>query len=275
MTSTNLHRSLAPISSAAWEDLADEVTATFRRTVAGRRVVDMPEPHGVAFSSLPTGHIETLGSEDSVALPGAAAVRVRRRETLPVIELRVPFTVRREDVDSVLRGAVDADWHSAKDAATAIARAEDRTLFYGHAEAGLAGIVPESTNAPIAMPADIRAFPQAVAQATSALRLVGVDGPYVLALPAAIHTDVAETADHGYPILDHVQRILRDGRIVWAPALDAPVLLSDRGGDYELHLGQDLSIGYLRHDDETVDLYLEESLTVRVATAEASVAIGG
>jgi uncharacterized linocin/CFP29 family protein len=49
------------------------------------------------------------------------------------------------------------------------------------------------------------------------------------------------------------------------------VLLSTRGGDYQLHLGQDTSIGYLSHDTDTIELYLEESLTFRVNTPEAAV----
>lgn len=265
--STNLHRSLAPISSAAWSEIEEEARRTFTRNVAGRRVVDVPEAAGLDFAALSTGHLAPTD-------PGVEGVRGRRRITLPVIELRVPFTVDREQVDSVDRGASDADWQPVKDAAAKIARAEDGVLFGGLSADGIDGIIPASTNAPVALPADIRQFPDAVAQATSALRLVGVDGPYVLFLPAATYTQVAETVDHGYPIREHLQRLLKDGQIIWAPALDRPVVISDRGGDYELHLGQDLSIGYLHHDDVTVTLYLQETLTVRVATAEAAVVLG-
>ena len=46
-----------------------------------------------------------------------------------------------------------------------------------------------------------------------------------------------------------------------------------RGGDFELHLGSDLAIGYLSHSETHVKLYLEETLTFRLLTAEAAVAI--
>ena len=36
----NLHRELAPISEAAWDQIEDEVARTFKRYVAGRRVVE-------------------------------------------------------------------------------------------------------------------------------------------------------------------------------------------------------------------------------------------
>jgi uncharacterized linocin/CFP29 family protein len=83
---------------------------------------------------------------------------------------------------------------------------------------------------------------------------------------------VSETADHGYPIREHLARVV-DGEIIWAPAIDGAFVLSARGGDHELRLGQDLSIGYLAHDSEHVELYFQESLTFLVYTTEASVAL--
>ena len=64
-----------------------------------------------------------------------------------------------------------------------------------------------------------------------------------------------------------------DGDIIWAPAIDGALLVSGRGGDYELRLGQDLSIGYRSHDADSVQLYFIESFTFAVYTTEASVAL--
>jgi uncharacterized linocin/CFP29 family protein len=49
------------------------------------------------------------------------------------------------------------------------------------------------------------------------------------------------------------------------------VLLSTRGGDYELTVGQDLSIGYASHDRTDVELFLTESFTFRVLEEKAAV----
>ena len=68
-------------------------------------------------------------------------------------------------------------------------------------------------------------------------------------------------------------RSLVDGEIVWAPAIRGAFLLSTRGGDYELHLGQDLSIGYRSHTGTGVELYLQETLTFQLHTSEAVVAL--
>ena len=263
----NLHRDLAPISSAAWADMGDEARRTFAARAAARRTVDMPEPAGAEFSALGTGHVSRVAADT----PGVEALQ---RHVVRVVELRAPFTLQRSEVDSVARGATDADWGPAQDAAAAIARAEDRAAFLGDKESGIQGMLPASTNDPIAMPEDLRDLPAAVAAGVTALRLAEVQGPFDLLLSADLFTKVSETTDHGSPIYDHIKRELKDGSIIWAPALDGALLLSVRGGDFELQLGQDLSIGYLSHDAETIDLYLQETFTFRVSTPEASIAIG-
>jgi uncharacterized linocin/CFP29 family protein len=124
----------------------------------------------------------------------------------------------------------------------------------------------------MALPADVRNYPDAVAQALSQLRLVGVNGPYAVLLGADAYTDLAETRDHGYPVLEHVKRIV-EGDIIWAPAIEGACVLTTRGGDFELNLGQDVSIGYLSHTDAIVRLYLQETFTFRVLTSEAAVVL--
>jgi uncharacterized linocin/CFP29 family protein len=64
-----------------------------------------------------------------------------------------------------------------------------------------------------------------------------------------------------------------NGEIIWAPAIDGGSVLSTRGGDFDLHIGQDLSIGYLSHTAAAVRLYLQETFTFLLLTTEASVAV--
>lgn len=262
----NLHRELAPVSDAAWAQVEDEARRTFTRNIAGRRVVDVIGPAGPELSAVGTGHLRPLDAPDE-------GVIVRQRLSQQVIELRAPFTVTRQAVDDVERGAQDSDWQPVKDAAKHIAFAEDRAIVHGSAAAGITGIAPGSSNPPLPLPQDAQQVPDTVARALNALLLAGVNGPYSLLLSADAYTAVAETTDHGYPILDHLARLLHDGEIVWAPALDGALMVSTRGGDYALHIGQDLSIGYLSHDAEHMELYLQESLTFLAFTAESSVAL--
>ena len=53
----NLHRELAPISDAAWAQIEEEVTRTFKRHLAGRRAVDVRGPSDSRLSAVGTGHL--------------------------------------------------------------------------------------------------------------------------------------------------------------------------------------------------------------------------
>jgi uncharacterized linocin/CFP29 family protein len=134
------------------------------------------------------------------------------------------------------------------------------------------GVRQGTSNPKLALPADVTQYPDAIAQGLSALRLAGVNGPYVVLLGADAYTQLSEISDHGYPVLDHVKRLVDEKNIIWAPAIEGAFILTKRGGDFDLHIGQDLSIGYLSHTDATVKLYLQESFTFLYLTSEASVA---
>ncbi len=261
----NLHRSLAPISDAAWSEIEHDARRTFTTHLAGRRVVDTIGPAGSDLAAVGTGHLGEVSNDDGVL--------IRRRDVQPLMELRVPFTVSRQAVDGVERGSHDSDWDPVKEAAKKIAFAEDAAVFAGNAGVGIVGIGPFSSNPPLEIPSEKSKINDTVAQALTTLRLAGVDGPYSLVMSADLYTVVSEVTDHGYPIRTQLARLLGDGEMVWAPGIEGACLVSTRGGDYELHLGQDLSIGYLSHDADTVELYLQESFTFLPLTTEASVTI--
>jgi uncharacterized linocin/CFP29 family protein len=261
----NLYRNLAPVTDVAWTEIELEATRTFKRHIAGRRVVDVSEPGGPVTASVSTGRlVDVQAPTDGVV--------AHLRASKPLVRLRVPFTLSRSEIDDVERGSQDSDWDPVKDAAKKLAFVEDRTIFEGYAAASIDGIRNASSNPALTLPDDPRAIPDIITQALSELRLAGVDGPYSVLLSADVYTKVSETTEHGYPILEHINRLV-NGDIIWAPAIDGAFVLTTRGGDFDLQLGTDVSIGYTSHDAETVQLYLQETLTFLCYTAEASVAL--
>ncbi|MGO9451957.1 MAG: family 1 encapsulin nanocompartment shell protein [Candidatus Binataceae bacterium] len=261
----NLHRELAPISEGAWAQIEEEAARTLKRYLAGRRVVDLKGPGGSMLSAVGTGHLRNIKA------PGDGII-ARQREVNALVELRVPFELDRQAIDDVDRGANDSDWQLLKDAAKSIAFAEDRAIFDGYAAAGIEGIRQGTSNPVTALPGNVIKYPDAIAEALSQLRLVGVNGPYSVLLGADAYTALSEASDHGYPVIQHIQRLVNE-EIIWAPAIAGAFVLTTRGGDFELHIGQDVSIGYLNHSATSVGLYLQESLTFLLLTTEAAVAM--
>jgi uncharacterized linocin/CFP29 family protein len=261
----NLHRELAPISSGAWAQIEQEATRTLKRYLAARRVVDLQGPKGYNFSAVETGHTRDVP-------PLCDGLQVSQRDVKPLLELRVPFELSRKAIDDVERGSNDSDWQPLKDAARMIAYAEDHVVFEGYSQAGIEGVRQATSNPKLTLPIDVRAYPDIVAEAVNQLRLAGVDGPYALLLGADPYTSVTGGSDDGYPILQHIQRLV-DKEIIWSPAIKGGVVLTTRGGDFDLTIGQDLSIGYLSHSESAVKLYFQETLTYLTLTSEASVVL--
>jgi uncharacterized linocin/CFP29 family protein len=261
----NLYRDLAPVTEAAWAEIELEATRTFKRHIAGRRVVDVSEPGGPVTAAISTGRLTDVQAPTD-------GVVAHLRASKPLVRLRVPFALSRYEIDNVERGAQDSDWDPVKAAAKKLAFVEDRAIFEGYPAASIEGIRGASSNNPLTLPEDPRDMPDAVSQALTELRLAGVDGPYSVLLSADVYTKVSETTEQGFPIREHLNRLV-DGDIIWAPAIDGAFVLTTRGGDFDLQLGTDVAIGYSSHDADTVQLYLQETLTFLCYTAEASVAL--
>ena len=259
----NLHRELAPISSSAWAQIEEEAARTLKRYMAARRVVDVDGPNGFQFAAVGTGHTKPIA-------PLRDGLQMLQREVQPLLELRAPFELTRQAIDDVERGSNDSDWQPLKDAARTLAFSEDQLVFEGYGDAGIRGMREATSNPVLTLPGDVKFYPDIVAKALDQLRSAGVNGPYALLLGSKPYTAVTGGADDGYPILEHVQRLL-DKEIIWSPAINGGIVLSIRGGDFDLYLGQDVSIGYVKHSETAVKLYLQESLTYRTQTSEAVV----
>jgi uncharacterized linocin/CFP29 family protein len=264
---SHLLREHAPITETTWAEIDDEARERLTPALAARKLVDFAGPHGWEHSATALGRVRPLAETP------CSGVEAAQRRVLPLVELRAPFRLSREELRDADRGAVDIDLDALDAAARQMATAENRAVFHGWPAAGIAGIAPESTHDAVALGEDCERWPRHVAAAVESLLRAGVDGPYGLALGPEAYTRVLQTTEHGgYPLLDHLRKII-GGPLVWAPGVDGAIVVSRRGGDFLLDVGEDLSVGYAGHDAESVELYLVESFTFRVATAEGAVAL--
>ena len=197
-----------------------------------------------------------------------------QRRVLAYAEIRVPFTVRRREIDDIQRGATDADLDDLRRAAHVAAITENRAVFHGWSAAGIDGLAdgvratrrPRSATTARPTRRSSRRPWTACAARASAARTRSRSA-------RARYTRIVETTEHGgYLLVDHLTRVL-GGEVVWSPGLDGALLLSQRGGDFLLAVGQDWSVGYTAHDAESVQLYLEETLTFRAIEPDAVIVL--
>jgi uncharacterized linocin/CFP29 family protein len=261
-----LKRELAPILPAAWALIDNEATRVLKMNLAGRKLVDVRGPHGWQFAAVNTGRLQMISEA------GESDLELGLRRVQPVLEVRVPIRLEIAELESVARGAEDPDLGAVVRAAEKLALAEDNAIFNGLPPANIAGLVLSSPHPPHPLPAELAGLPRAVLAARETLRQGGVGGPYALVLGASLYDQVRAALLDGYPLAKQVEQIV-DRPLVRTVAIDSAVVLSLRGGDYELWIGQDLSVGYAHHDRKQVELYLTESFTFRVLEPAAAVAL--
>ena len=261
-----LKRELAPILPDAWTRIDAEAARVLRVHLAGRKLVDFRGPFGWAFAAVNTGRLN-LDVADPIA-----GVNAGLRIVQPLMELRTPLLLDILELDAAARGGDNPNLLPIVHAAKLMAKAEDTAIFLGYPAAGISGIIPASPHAPILVK-DATHLPLCVVEAIGKLRAGGVGGPYGLTLGTPLYEALTAATEEGYPVLNRVERVLVGGRIVHAPAMEGGVLLSIRGGDYELTVGQDLSIGYAHHTKVRVELYLTESFTFRILEPAAAVVL--
>ncbi len=260
-----LKRGKAPITDEAWEQVDNEATRVLKLHLAGRKVVDFSGPHGWKLGAVNTGRLKPIdgGRGDGVAHA--------LRAVQPLVEVRAPFKVPIAELDDASRGADDLDLDPVIAVAERVAHAEDTAIFHGYKEAHITGIIEASPHKPVAVDA-ILDWPKAVVAALETLRAAGMNGPYALVLGLQAYDELDAYSEEGYPLRRRIMQSMPEVSFVWAPALKGGgVLLSTRGGDYELTVGQDMSIGYAAHDRTDVELYLTESFTFRVLEEKAAV----
>jgi uncharacterized linocin/CFP29 family protein len=264
---SHLLREQAPLTETAWRLVDDEARERLTPKLAARKLVDFSGPHGWDYSATNLGRKRRLHDLPWDDLWGV------QREVLPLVELHAPFALAREEIRDVDRGARNVEFATLDEAASRLALAENSAVFHGWEGAGIRGLAQNSKHDPIILGEQCERYPRHVAMAVERLLDAGIAGPYGLALGPEPYRRVLETSEHGgYPLLDHLRKIL-GGPLVWAPGVGGGAVASLRGGDFLFESGEDISVGYDRHDGDFVHLYLVESFSFRVITPEAAVAL--
>lgn len=257
-----LKRAMAPIGEQGWQEIETEVKRVLNGNLAARGLVDFTGPSGWEKSAVNLGTMR-LGKKELVK-----GVEWGLREVMPLLEARIPFALDVWELDNISRGAEAPELDPAGKAAQKAALFEESVIYHGFPNAGFKGICEDA--AAVSLPSEAADFEAAVEDAIFTLQKHGVEGPYQLALGDEPYRKVMAGDGKGYPLHRRLRELLGND-LKWSPALEDGVLFSRRGGDFIFTCGQDLSIGYHKHDAKKVELFLTESFAFQVLEPAAAV----
>lgn len=259
-----LRREMAPISTVAWAEIDLQAARILKGNLSGRKLVDFRGPHGWDFAAVNLGSLEVDPAKEIDGLAWGV------HKVLPLVEIRVPFSLRIWDLDDMARGAKSPDLENLKEAVRKVAHFEETAIYRGFAGAAIQGLLGASSHPAVPLSPDRTKLTESVELALLAIQEAEIGGPYALVLGTEPYKWLMAGDPHAYPLRERISALVTGG-IHWSPVLEGGAVLSRRGGDFEMTVGQDLSIGYRMHDAQNVDLYFAESFTFRVLDPAASV----
>ncbi len=256
-----LRKSLAPINDVAWEEINDTARDVMGNLLSARKFVDIDGPHGWDFPAVATGRLDVKKDQPP------DQVRYGTFQLMPLVESRISFNLDLWELDNISRGAEDADLDALEEAARKMAEFEEKAIYYGFGDAGMTGLKNASEHKPLAFPEKPEGILNVIAKGIGEFTKASIEGPYNLVLGTEKWEELMSYVQ-GYPLFSHIQRMM-EGKIIISPNITEGFLVSSRGGDFKLTIGQDLSIGYESHDSMKVQLYLTETFTFRVIEPKA------
>jgi uncharacterized linocin/CFP29 family protein len=251
-----LKREHAPITDEVWSEIDRAAKRALETRLKGRRIIDVDGPHGWDLSSVGLGRLSLSATE----LVEGVETGIRR--SLSLVESRARCELDLWELDNISRNAKDVDFGPLEDAVRRAARFEDQAIFHGFAEADISGLMEASPHDPIELEGEINGFLNALSEARLVLQRSSIEGPYALVLGADLYRFVASVSE-GYPLSRRVSSLV-GGPVLESELVSDGLLASLRGGDFEMILGQDFSVGYETHDSRSLRLFVTESFTFRI-----------
>lgn len=261
-----LKRFAAPISQGVWTAIDGLATSILRSRLSARTVVDFNGPLGWDADSIGLGRTQEIEK----AAHGKPSWGIR--QVLPIVEVRMPFVLSLVELENLERGAKDVDLMPLENAAKSIAAFEESAVYLGLPKAGILGILSVAQTTPQTTIAAPEPLIDAVAAAMAQLRENDIQGPFAFIGGTKAFALLNRVIPAGGTVGQIIEQ-MTGMTPAWTPVLEGAAIISARGGDYALNMGQDIAIGYEKHDSETVSLFFTETFTFQVIEPRAAVEI--
>lgn len=253
----HLNRRQAPFPDEVWSLIDHAAIEAAKPILTGRRYLDVEGPFGLGLTSL------ELGSDDYVqsAREDQAAAILSRAIAVPMLRRSCLLSTRR--LASHLEQGTPLGIAAVQDAAEAVARREEEFIYFGQPEFGLEGLRNAKGRNQVKGGdwSNLDAALNDVLAAVTALDNAGFHGPYALALPPALYNNLFRHYEHTDMLqIEHLKSLCTRG--VFKTVVDKPVIVDHHAG--AIVLGQDMHVGYAGTDGIHYQLFVCESVVLRL-----------
>ena len=261
-----LGRDQAPFSDEVWQKIEAAAIDAARDRLTARRFLPIEGPYGIGLTAIETGNDEVYRQPR----PSEAAAVMGRTQPVPMVRQIFRLSIRR--VAGFVENNQPLILTPAEDAAEAVADREEELIYRGEPDLQLQGLLTCDGHLEVAAgdwTAVDRALDDVLAAATR-LDEAGYRGPYALALAPALYNGLFRLYPNTDVLqLEHLRRLCTRG--IYKAAIEGGALIDPRAGT--IIVGQDLRAGYVGQDGIHYQLFLSESVVLRVDDPEATCTI--
>jgi len=257
-----LNRSLAPFGADIWAQIDAAAGDAAKHLMTARRFLEVGGPYGPGLTSI------ELSNDDFCRQPqpDEAGAVMGRAVSVPMLRKTFRLSLRR------LSGSLDKgqplDLSPAEEAAEAVARLEEQIVYFGRPEFGLPGLL--ANDGACKMKGGDWMRPDAaledVIAAVTRLDEAGFPGPHALVLePKYYNALFRRYPDSEMLLINHLRRLCTRG--IYKANVQGAAVIDPRVGTLEV--GQDLMCGYVGTDGIHCEMFVNESLVLRMQDEDA------
>ena len=252
----------APFGDDVWTMVVEAAVKAARDRLTARRFLDVDGPYGTGLTTI------EVGNDGYCRQPGAneAGSVIGRAISVPMIRKSFRLSIRR--LAAHLENGLPLNMAPVEDAAEAVAAREEETIYLGQADFGLEGLLTAKGRNQLDAGSwsDLDQVLADVIAAVTKLDNSGFRGPYALVLSPPLYNGLFRR----YPgtdllQLEHLRRLFTKG--IFKASIEGGLVVDPRVGP--VVVGQDLAAGYIAQDGIHYELFLSESLVLRLDEPEA------
>lgn len=252
-----LNRKGSPFDDGLWGKIDGAAVGAARAMLTGRRFLEVDGPYGAGLTNLEIGNDDFCRQPE----PGEAGAVMGRAISLPMLRKSFNLSIRR--VAGYIEHGQPLDLAPVEDAAEALARREEEFIYYGQPAFNLYGLA----NSPdrVELKGGDWSSPETPLEdaiaAVTALDKNGFRGPYALAVAPELYNGLfRHYAGTELTQVRHLSRLFEKG--IFKAPIEGAVVVDPRVGD--IIVGQDLRAGFTASDGVHYQMYLSESIVLKL-----------
>ncbi|MBX5483499.1 MAG: bacteriocin family protein [Myxococcaceae bacterium] len=259
-----------PLREEEWARLNETVIQVARRSLVGRRFLDLYGPLGAGVQTVPHDEYSGVspGAVDIVGEQETAPVFTdnRRFKTIPIIYK--DFLLHWRDIEAAREHNMPLDVSAAAGAAAFCAQQEDELIFYGDTKLGHEGLMNATGRLTVELGdwSESGGGYESIVEATRKLNEHGHYGPYAVVLSPRLYSLLHRIFEKtGVLEIETIRQLATDG-VFQSNRLrgDSGVVISTGRENLDIAVAMDMTTAYLGAERMNHPFRVLESLILRI-----------